>query len=167
MLRTPLLPCGPIYTSLSQFVHGNTGLLRSSTAQTHPKDPTTESIPVIQLRPDRHPLHPLERDMRLVPRIPVQRTARVRRASRENVVLHVRPDSQPIKANLAFPCGDCDIPGSRARRVHSRSQGEAVVDEDLDQRAVDEDVEVENFGSSVEGVGLEEAVEGGFCEVWG
>jgi vacuolar-type H+-ATPase subunit E/Vma4 len=79
----------------------------------------------------------------------------------------VRPDSQAIKANLTFPRGDCDIHGSCARRVYSRSQGEAVVDEDLDQGAVDEDVEVEGFGDAVGGVGLEEAVEGGFCEVWG
>jgi hypothetical protein len=79
----------------------------------------------------------------------------------------VRPDSQAVDANLTLPCSDCDVQGSCTRRVHSRSHGEAVIDEDFDQRAVDEDVEVEGFGDVVvEGVGLEEAVEVGLGEVW-
>jgi hypothetical protein len=84
-------------------------LLSSSTAQINLEDSTTRSIPIVQLSPNRHPLHPLERYVRLVPRIPVQRTARVRWAFRENVILHVRPDSQAVEADFAFPRGDCDI----------------------------------------------------------
>ena len=51
------------------------------------------SVAIIQFRPNRHPFHTVERDMRLIVRIVMQWTARVSRAFREDVILHVRPDA--------------------------------------------------------------------------